>query len=285
MHTKSSTPANDRIEVRFPLHIFVTIILISLAIVIVVTYCFNLGYKMSAKFSPLVDAAMEIKLEATTAHLLFEEIINGDPNSKIQTVMQHIDNTIWYATAMLQGGKNPEGIFVPLSDPGMREDIEEVLKKTNTAKDLITEIFPLTQKPGGASPEDLKYDAVFDNLAIQADLVETKLQAAIASDLERYRYLQVILIASLIVLSIFLLFIFYRYESQRIKDLAVIRQARDQVKILSGLLPICASCKNIRDDKGYWNGLESYITDHSEAAFSHGICPECSKKLYPEIYQ
>ena len=46
--------------------------------------------------------------------------------------------------------------------------------------------------------------------------------------------------------------------------------------------PICASCKKIRDDKGYWNQIEAYIHEHSDATFSHGICPECAKKLYPE---
>jgi len=55
------------------------------------------------------------------------------------------------------------------------------------------------------------------------------------------------------------------------------------VKKLSGLLPICASCKKIRDDKGSWQVLESYIADHSEADFSHGICPDCFKKLYLEV--
>ncbi|WP_222424124.1 hypothetical protein [Desulfamplus magnetovallimortis] len=60
--------------------------------------------------------------------------------------------------------------------------------------------------------------------------------------------------------------------------------ASNSIKILSGLLPICSSCKKIRDDKGYWNQLESYIKDHSEADFSHGICPECLKSLYPEQY-
>ncbi len=56
-----------------------------------------------------------------------------------------------------------------------------------------------------------------------------------------------------------------------------------QIKILSGLLPICASCKKIRDDKGYWNQIESYIKAHADVNFSHGICPECRKALYPEL--
>jgi ligand-binding sensor domain-containing protein len=55
-----------------------------------------------------------------------------------------------------------------------------------------------------------------------------------------------------------------------------------EVKVLSGLLPVCASCKKIRDDKGYWSQIEVYISEHSEADFSHGICPDCMKKLYPE---
>jgi PAS domain S-box-containing protein len=64
--------------------------------------------------------------------------------------------------------------------------------------------------------------------------------------------------------------------------IAELQQALSKVKTLSGLLPICASCKKIRDDKGYWNQIESFISEHSEAEFSHGICPECAAKLYPE---
>lgn len=56
-----------------------------------------------------------------------------------------------------------------------------------------------------------------------------------------------------------------------------------QVKTLSGLLPICARCKKIRDDSGYWNQIENFISAHSDADFTHGICPECSTALYPEM--
>jgi len=63
---------------------------------------------------------------------------------------------------------------------------------------------------------------------------------------------------------------------------ADLRLALASVKKLSGFLPICASCKKIRDDKGYWNQIESYIRDHSEAEFSHSFCPDCARALYPE---
>lgn len=60
------------------------------------------------------------------------------------------------------------------------------------------------------------------------------------------------------------------------------QKALADVKTLSGLVPICSSCKKIRDDKGYWNGVEDYVAKHSMAQFSHGICPDCMRRLYPE---
>ena len=60
--------------------------------------------------------------------------------------------------------------------------------------------------------------------------------------------------------------------------------ALDEVKRLRGILPICTKCKKIRDDQGYWQQIETYIREHSEADFSHGICPDCAKELYPEFY-
>jgi PAS domain-containing protein len=71
-------------------------------------------------------------------------------------------------------------------------------------------------------------------------------------------------------------------EKEREKLILKLQEALDNIKTLKGFLPICASCKKIRDDKGYWNQIESYIRDHSEAEFSHGICPECAKKYYPD---
>lgn len=62
-----------------------------------------------------------------------------------------------------------------------------------------------------------------------------------------------------------------------------LQEALSEVKLLSGFLPICASCKKIRDDRGYWNQIESYIQSHSQARFSHGICPDCLRKLYPDF--
>ncbi|MDZ7695643.1 MAG: GAF domain-containing protein [Deltaproteobacteria bacterium] len=71
-------------------------------------------------------------------------------------------------------------------------------------------------------------------------------------------------------------------EKEREKTIDELKMALAEVKTLSGLLPICSSCKKIRDDKGYWSQIEKYVSDRSDAQFSHSICPECAKRLYPE---
>lgn len=62
-----------------------------------------------------------------------------------------------------------------------------------------------------------------------------------------------------------------------------LEEARDRIKVLRGLLPICSWCKNIRDDRGYWTQMEAYIRDHSEAEFTHSLCPDCLKTHYGEL--
>ncbi|MEJ2041501.1 MAG: hypothetical protein P8X55_21620 [Desulfosarcinaceae bacterium] len=57
----------------------------------------------------------------------------------------------------------------------------------------------------------------------------------------------------------------------------------EKIKTLEGIIPICCMCKKVRDDKGYWERIEAYLSRHSEAMFSHGICPDCAKEHYPEL--
>jgi hypothetical protein len=88
----------------------------------------------------------------------------------------------------------------------------------------------------------------------------------------------------------FLLFAFVFARVRELLDLerelaGRLQATLDQVQELHGLLPICAACKRIRDDKGYWQQIENYISTHSRAEFTHGICPECAQRLYPDHYR
>jgi two-component system, response regulator PdtaR len=75
----------------------------------------------------------------------------------------------------------------------------------------------------------------------------------------------------------------HKMEQERKALTLKLQEALAQVRTLSGILPICCSCKKIRDDKGYWQRVEEYISEHTDTLFSHGICPECAVRLYPEL--
>lgn len=75
-----------------------------------------------------------------------------------------------------------------------------------------------------------------------------------------------------------------RYAIERKKLITQLEQSMKEIKQLRKFLPICANCKKIRDDKGYWTEVEVYISSHSDAEFSHGICPECAQQLYPGLF-
>ena len=69
------------------------------------------------------------------------------------------------------------------------------------------------------------------------------------------------------------------------KERGELEESLERIRLLSGLLPICSSCKRIRDDEGSWRQIEEYIGAHSEATFTHGICPECARRLYPRSFE
>jgi len=74
--------------------------------------------------------------------------------------------------------------------------------------------------------------------------------------------------------------------SEKIEAQEVLRKVKEaELNQLRGMLPICSSCKSIREDSGYWKKIETYISEHSEVVFTHGLCPSCAEKLYPDIYK
>jgi len=96
-----------------------------------------------------------------------------------------------------------------------------------------------------------------------------------------------ILVVGGVFLSAFIAFFTVRHvlkvEKALLNERNELQKALSEIKTLSGLLPICASCKKIRDDRGYWNQIELYIRDHTEAEFSHSLCPICAEKLYGDL--
>lgn len=73
--------------------------------------------------------------------------------------------------------------------------------------------------------------------------------------------------------------------TELMKSMEIIEHLKRELNILRGIIPICSACKKVRDDKGFWQQVEAYVRDRSEADFSHSICPECIEKLYPDLFE
>ena len=98
----------------------------------------------------------------------------------------------------------------------------------------------------------------------------------------------------IVIVGLFLTVCFAVYAWRRLREVRAyegflqrqnqeLKKALQEIKTLQGLVPICACCKKIRDDKGYWHQVESYLSAHTSADFTHSICPECAQRLYPEL--
>ena len=126
---------------------------------------------------------------------------------------------------------------------------------------------------------------VFNVRARNIDGVWSKEGTALPIELKPYFYQTGYFYGLCAILLMASVFLIYRWRValllQREQELKQrVNESIAQIKVLGGLIPICANCKKIRDDKGYWNQLEKYLKEHSEAEFTHGICPECREKLY-----
>ncbi|MGB3209691.1 MAG: ATP-binding protein [Desulforhopalus sp.] len=202
--------------------------LVAIIIFVSLAYSFYSSSRMIGKYSPLVDATMEIKLEATSAHLWFEELLAGDKNENFDDITKHLDHAKWYARAMLEGGKNPEGTYLPLSDLVPRGEVAATIDLINQFEALTHQRYQSASSAGIGSETDQQYDRVFKILIHQIDGVETLLQQKIRDDFSKLQIVQISLMLVIILLSMFGFFMQYRYDQAQKKNIHRAKEAKDR---------------------------------------------------------
>ena len=125
--------------------------------------------------------------------------------------------------------------------------------------------------------------ALMDRIAFVTSALEARISVERARRTDRLEALATRTRLGVVVASVLAILAVGAGIASIFHGLASLERATSQVRVLSGLLPICSGCKKIRDDRGYWNQIESYISRHSEAEFSHGLCPDCWARLYPDM--
>ena len=255
--------------------------LTAVAMVSIMGYSLYSSNKIILKYLPLVDAAMEIKIEATTAHLWFEEIASGDRTENIDEVLMHIDEARWYAIAMLQGGRNPKGVFLPLSDPLLREEIKGVLAALDEFRGVTLERYEALSGSGVGSEIDQRYDKLFRDFLAHADDVETMLHQNILSTRTHLQSIQIVLMVSVLLAALASGYLLYRTDRQRTRYLLesenaaeglkqaladkdmLIREVHHRVKnnllVIQSLLNLQSSKIKDEDTKGLFNESQDRV--------------------------
>lgn len=216
-------------QIRSPWWIYSLIGMTALAIIGMMSYSYYTSLRIITMYAPLIDAAMEIRLHATNAHLWFEEIMSGDTNESISIVWNYLDEADWYAQAMLTGGQNSEGVFVALEDAEMKADIQATQEKLRQFRQITRQRLTAQDSAGVGSELDQAYDLIFRDFVNQADSVESRLKELIAQDLQTFQ------LAQMIMMGISLLAFggagvaFYRFNRQQMADLLAIQQREGQL--------------------------------------------------------
>lgn len=179
------------------------------------------------KYVPWVDASMEIKLETALAHLWFEEILSGDTNESISTVNNHLDMAKWYAIAILDGGSNQQGHYLPLKDKALRLQVNQLLYKVQNFHKATQVRFNLAASAG--SPLDQEFDNLFNEVMQGATELETALKRHIANENSSQSTLLVMLFIAICSMTLISGYSIWRFADNRVRYLKQLSSANQQI--------------------------------------------------------
>jgi len=214
-----------------PTAFLVKFLLSTLVLIVVLTsitvFSFNTGSHMITRDMPLMDATMEMKLDATKAHLWFEEILSRHRDDKLETVHQSLDRAKWYAQAMLNGGRNEHGTFLAIDNSELGTFIEAILEKLNELEAITDLRYANYIKNGQNRKDDQRYDLIFSEFIELSDTLEKRVKNIIDKELETYNFIfyMTLIGANVLLIGLAILLYFYIKERKEQHDI-LIQQAR-----------------------------------------------------------
>lgn len=201
-----------------------------------ILYGFYLGVRVADVYTPLQDAAMETKLEATSAHLKFDEIMSGERHPKhggLPSVHKHLDNADWYIQAMLKGGENSEGRFIPIEDEQIHSQLVDIQASLAEFRQLTRERWELSQQPKIDAAEAAALDQQLNNLfnfAIQeTDSIETKIQQLSRTEMVYFNIIHLLLLVFSILMTVFISLIFYRFVRSQQNSFSMLEEVNQKL--------------------------------------------------------
>jgi hypothetical protein len=191
------------------------------------------------------------RIRPATAHLWFEEIISGDEYEDIDVVIEHIAKADWYARVMLEGGESSEGIFYPLKDETLRQNIIEVRKNIADFKQITLERWNNRESAGIGTDIDQKYDRAFRDFIEKAASIETDLQRALTHQFKNFQMFQCTLIGVCILVTITIAGAIGKLLHRQVRDKALLNSMNHQLnatnqQLIAGEQQLSAANRQLR---------------------------------------
>ncbi|RJQ79671.1 MAG: hypothetical protein C4519_10890 [Desulfobacteraceae bacterium] len=206
------------------------ILAVGFILIAILSFGFYKGLRLNQIYVPLVDATMEIRFEATLAYLWYEEILSGDSSTSVDLVRRHFGLAEWYAHAMLEGGKNPHGVFIAVTDQQFRLAIESVQDKLTELREILEwRLASLNHTGSGASFDRASHEK-FSEFINQTQDIESSLKRVIADGMRAFKIIQIMLIVSCIFLVLTVFIAFNRFERRREQDFQNIKSAKEHLE-------------------------------------------------------
>ncbi|MFC1748256.1 bacteriohemerythrin [Pseudomonadota bacterium] len=198
--------------------------ILTLGIAGTLLYSFYKEHSIAERYTPQMDATMEIQLKVTTAHLWLEEIMEGDREVDAKEIWDNLDSAEWYARAMLEGGKAPEGRFTLIKEPELRHRIEQMLNGIDIFRSLARERIDNQSKAGIGSNIEQHFDNIFSDTLASAKASRNTLLQLRQKQFQRLHFIQGVLVLLIITLGTFVFILFKRYEQQRTGNMRALQK-------------------------------------------------------------
>lgn len=193
-------------------------------------FLFRAGTTIVDRYVPLVHAASQVNHKVTTAHLWFEEIISGDRHEDIHQVWELLESADWYAGVMLTGGRNGKGTYLPLKDPGLREEVRLIRMSLQRFRLIAAERYESKKPSGVGSDIDQQFDAIFKRLVSRVNIVDEMLHHSIGRSLAEFRTIWEVIFLLVLFAAVLVTIFVIRFDRRQVQFITDITKANLKIE-------------------------------------------------------
>jgi two-component sensor histidine kinase len=207
-------------------------IIVALLIICTIGYSSVVGVRLTSKYTPLIDAIMQVKYETTAAHMWFEEMINGDRDEDMDYIDAFFEKAEFHARAIINGGSDSEWLYYPVEDDRLEQELTEIAAMILGLRGLTVQRYDMHRSSEAGADLERQYDALYLNIIMKASHAEEMLHKIVRDDLYRFKSFQFLIALSVIVGSLFIILLLSRHQQEMENKISALDNSNIEKEIL-----------------------------------------------------